>query len=141
VRPTQNKGRVLSEIYSLPVALEYDISSLQNSLKEAKKVVVRQPEPSPTVVTQTRLTQTDPWAPPPASSNNKSDAARKEVLVMKKPTVVTLEPEDQSRATIERLEYKYEAIIREKDEQIQELLQEVCEAFRFREKTSGNGYF
>lgn len=104
---------------------EYEISSLQIKLKDAKKVVVREPDPPRTVVTQARLTQTDPWTPPAAA---KPEPPQKEVLVMKKPTVVTLEPESQTKSTIEKLEYKYEAIIREKDEQIEELLQEVCQA-------------
>ncbi|UJR30098.1 hypothetical protein I4U23_017639 [Adineta vaga] len=103
--------------------LKYDLSSFEIRLKEAKKVVVREPEPPPTVITQTRLVQTDPWTPPAPVA---SSTPQKEVLVMKKPTVVTLEPEIQSRSSaIEKLEYKYETILREKDEQIQDLLEEI----------------
>ncbi|CAF1211370.1 unnamed protein product [Adineta ricciae] len=103
--------------------LKYDLSSLQNKLKEAtKKAAVREPEPPPKPPTQTRLVQTDPWKPPapPVSST-----PQKEVLIMKKPTVITLEPENETRSAMEKLEEKYEEIIREKDEQIQDLLQEI----------------
>ena len=83
---------------------------------------MREPEPPPKPLTQARSVQTDPWKPPapPASST-----PQKEVLVMKKPTVITLEPENETQSAMAKLEEKYEEIIREKDEQIQDLLQEV----------------
>ncbi len=100
---------------------EYDLDSLQTKLKESKKVVVRPPEPPPTVITQSRLTQTDPWAPPP----QKSDPTQKELPVVKQATVITLEPEYQPKAKDEILELKYQIIIEQKNAQIHQLMKEV----------------
>lgn len=82
---------------------------------------MRQPEPPPTVITQSRLTQTDPWTPPP----QKSDLTQKELPVVKKPTVITLEPENQPKAKDEILELKYQIIIEQKNAQIHQLMKEV----------------
>ncbi|CAF1311259.1 unnamed protein product [Adineta steineri] len=107
--------------------LKSDLSTLQLKMKEAKKVVVREPEPPPVVITQTRLTQTDPWTPPaaPPPPPPKAEVPQKEVLVMKKPTVITLETEQQTKANIEAIENRYEAMLDQKDAEIQQLMLEM----------------
>ena len=91
---------------------ERDIATLQSKLKETKKVVVREPTPAPTIVTQSRLAQTDPWTPssPPVE---KTDDGNKEFQAM-------------MQTKIEALERKYQTIIEQKNSQIQQLMQEVC---------------
>lgn len=92
--------------------LERDISTLQSKLKESKKVTMREPTPTPTIVvqTQSRLAQTDPWMPSPVSE--KPDDSNKELQTM-------------MQNKVEALEHKYQTIIEQKNAQIQQLMQEV----------------
>lgn len=95
---------------------ERDISTLQSKLKETKKVTVREPppppqSPSPTVVTHSRLAQTDPWVPTPISPD-KPDDSNKDLEAM-------------MQARVEALERKYQTIIEQKNSQVQQLMQEV----------------
>lgn len=103
---------------------ERDISTLQSKLKESKKVTVREPPPpprpsSPTVVTQSRLAQTDPWMPTPIVSPDKPEDSTKDLEAM-------------MQTRIEALEQKYQTIIEQKTSQIQQLMHEV------RKKTTEN---
>jgi len=91
---------------------ERDISSLQIKLKESRKVTMREPTPPPppSVVTQSRLTQTDTWISPPV--NDTPDDANKEL-----------------QTKVEALERKYQTIIEQKNTQIQQLIQEVSNKY------------
>jgi hypothetical protein len=72
---------------------------------------MREPTPPPpTVVTQSRLTQTDTWITPPV--NDTPDDANKELQTM-------------MQAKVEALERKYQTTIEQKNAQIQQLIQEV----------------
>ncbi len=64
------------------------------------------PPPPPSVVKQSRLTQTDTWISPPV--NDTPDDANKEL-----------------QTKVEALERKYQTIIEQKNTQIQQLIQEV----------------
>ncbi|CAF3651196.1 unnamed protein product [Rotaria sp. Silwood1] len=89
--------------------LKRDLATLQTKLKESKKVTVREPTPTPTVETQSRLAQTDPWAPSPIKDN--SEEANKELQAL-------------MQTKVEALENKYQTIIEQKNSQIQQLMQE-----------------
>jgi hypothetical protein len=87
-------------------------------LKESKKVTVRVPSPPPpppsSIVTQSRLAQTEPWIPSPI--NDKPDDANKELQTM-------------MQTKVESLERKYQTIIEQKNTQIQQLMQEVLNKY------------
>jgi hypothetical protein len=108
-------------------SLERDIATLQTKLKESKKVTLREPTPPPpTVTTQSRLAQTDPWTPP-SPPIEKSDDGNKEFQAM-------------MQTKIEALERKYQTIIEQKNSQIQQLMQEVRQ-FKNRTKSFLNFIF
>ncbi|CAF0820473.1 unnamed protein product [Rotaria sordida] len=90
--------------------LKHDLATVQSKLKESKKVTVREPTPTPTVVTQSRLAQTDPWIPSPVKDNSEDTNKEFQALMQTK---------------VEALEHKYQTIIEQKNSQIQQLMQDV----------------
>ena len=98
--------------FSLSLHSERDMSTLQLKLKDSKKVTVREPAPTPSIVTQSRLAQTDPWIPSPASDKPADDSNNNEFQLM-------------MQTRVEALERKYQTIIEQKNSQIQQLIQEV----------------
>ena len=90
---------------------ERELASSQARVKEAKKVTVREPTPTPTIITHSRLAQTDPWTPP-SPVVERDDEPNKEFQTM-------------MQAKVEALENKYQTIIEQKNSQIQQLMQEV----------------
>jgi hypothetical protein len=90
---------------------ERDYAALQAKLKDSKKVTMREPTPTPTIQTHSRLAQTDPWAPSPPV-NDKPDDGNQEMQAM-------------MQTKIEALEQKYQSIIEQKNSQIQQMMQEV----------------
>lgn len=114
------------------VVLERDISTLQSKLKETKKVTVREPPPppqptSPTVVTHSRLAQTDPWVPTPISPDKPDDSNK--------------DFEGMMQARVEALERKYQTIIEQKNSQVQQLMQEVITNINNLNETNISGFF
>jgi len=90
---------------------ERDLSNLQMKVKESKKVVLREPTPTPIpVVTQSRLTQTEELMPSPTKSDDAG--ASKELQTM-------------MQAKVEVLEHKYQTIIEQKNVQIRQLIEDV----------------
>ncbi len=75
---------------------------------------MREPTPPPTIVTNSRLVQTDPWIP--SSTNDKSDDINQEFQKM-------------MQTKVEELENKYQRIIEQKNTQIQQLIQEVLNKY------------
>lgn len=83
-------------------------------------MTVREPPPpppppqpaSPTVVTHSRLAQTDPWVPTPISPDKPDDSSNKDF-------------EGMMQTRVEALERKYQTIIEQKSSQVQQLMQEV----------------
>ncbi len=74
-------------------------------------MTVREPAATPTIVTQSRLAQTDPWIPSPVSDKPADDSNNEFQTMM--------------QARVEALERKYQTIIEQKNSQIQQLTQEV----------------
>ena len=99
-------------------SLERDLGAAQSRVKESKKVTMREPTPTltPPTQTQSRLAQTDPWAPPPSPPMEKSDEPIKEVQAM-------------MQTKFEALEQKYQLVAEQKNAQIQQLMREVQIAF------------
>lgn len=95
-------------------SLERDLVAAQSRVKESKKVTMREPTPTltPPVQTQSRLAQTDPWAPPPSPPMEKSDEPVKEIQTM-------------MQTKFESLEQKYQMVAEQKNAQIQQLMHEV----------------
>lgn len=73
---------------------------------------MREPTPTPPIVTQSRLAQTDPWQPPAPSPVEKHDEPNKEY-------------QNMMENKFELFEQKYQNIISQKNAQVQQLMQEV----------------
>jgi hypothetical protein len=74
---------------------------------------MREPTLTPTIITQSRLAQTDPWIPESSPISDKPvDDSNNELQTM-------------MQKRVETLEQKYQTIIEQKNSQIQQLIQEV----------------
>jgi glycerate kinase len=84
---------------------ERDMAALQTRLKETKKVTMRDVPDVSSTSTQSRASQTDPWTGAVQTSNEQADRAMHNQL--------------------QALEQKYETMVTQKNERIQQLLNEV----------------